>query len=411
MTTKLKWLALCCMLMAVMACEKNGGGKGDEPLPLAVTCPQDGANVLRGSKVTVNVTGIDAATEVTVKFGKEKTLSRTGAGLVSYSFENAGLKTITVTMNPAELEKQTFRVTVENLETLQMLAQRLRADKDLILVMTHRANSSDFSIPENSLPAIEKSIADKVDIVENDLYTTRDGYLVVSHDANVNRETNGSGNIKDKTLEEIKSLYLKDRNGKVTTHKMLTFDEYLDACKGRIYINVDLGDRLASIPEVVTAIARKGMTDQVLVYCNTDEKIISAFASNPACNVYSWVGSAATLVEKGLPENVYWTQCGWNPTTPEASRTGAVDPDKGPTNRTTVANAVNAGTLLSVNAIYTLNTAQFWPQDFKVAQVNDIRTTFPACQCIHVDTGLEARKAIRDAGYHLLNPIDDPELH
>ena len=401
-----------CILAALMlvSCEKKGGGKEGEKLKPSVTCAQDGATILRGVKVSVNVANIAASTEVSVKFGREKTLTRTGPGLVTYAFETGGLKTISVTMAPAEMEKQTFRVTVENLETLQSLAQRLRADKDLILVMAHRANSSDFSIPENSLPAIEKCIKDKVDIVENDLYTTKDGYLVVSHDSNLNRETNGSGEIKDKTLAEIKNLFLRDRNNRITEYKMLTFDEYLDACKGRIYINVDLGDRIASIPDVVAAIARKGMTDQVLVYCNSDSKVISAFTANPECNVYSWVASAATLVEKGLPDHVYWTQCGWNPTTPEASRTGAVDSGKQPTNRSTVANAVNAGTLLSVNAIWTLNTAQFWPQDFKVAQVNDIRKTFPACQCIHVDTGLEARKAILAAGYHLLNPISSDEI-
>ena len=27
--------------------------------------------------------------------------------------------------------------------------------------------------------------------------------------------------------------------------------------------------------------------------------------------------------------------------------------------------------------------------------------TFPACQCIHVDTGAECRKALKDAGYHV----------
>lgn len=413
--TKLFTGILCCFLLTVLSCGKeggtnggsNGGGNTNSP---SVVCAQDGATILRGVKVSVNITNISQSTEVSVKFGREKTLTRQGPGLVTYAYETAGLKTITVSMDPAEMDKQTFRVTVENLESLQSLAQRLRADKDLILVMAHRANSSNFSIPENSLPAIEQCIKDKVDIVENDLYTTKDGYLVVSHDSNLNRETNGSGEIKDKTLAQIKDLFLRDRNNRITDQKMLTFDEYLDACKGRIYINVDLGDRIASIPDVVTAIARKGMTDQVLVYCNSAEKVRSAFVTNPACNVYSWVADAATLVEYGLPDNVYWTQCGWNPTTPEASRTGAVDSGKQPTNRTTVANAVNAGTLLSVNAIYTLNTAQFWPQDFKVAQVNDIRTTFPACQCIHVDTGLEARKAILAAGYHLLNPISNDEI-
>lgn len=395
---------LACAVLSLSACgnKENNGGETATKLPSVVFHQADAGFVLRGQKVSVSANNIDPTTEVTVKFGKEKTITQTGPGLISYAFENSGLKTITVTMSPAEVEKQTFKVVVEKLESLQSLAQRLRTDQKLCLVMCHRANSSDFSIPENSLPAIEKCIADKVDIVENDLYTTKDGVLVVSHDSDLSRETNGSGQIKTKTLDQIKALSLKDRNGKVTTEKMLTFDEYLDACKGRIYINVDIGDRDANIPDVVSIIAKKGMTDQVLVYCNTADKVKAAFKTNPDCNVYGWVSLANDLINNGIEGNLYFTQCGWNPTTPEASRNGKVDSGKQPTSASTVASAVAAGTLLTVNAIYTLNTAQFYPQDFTVAQVQDIMKTFPACKCIHVDTGAEARRALVDAGYHLL---------
>ena len=60
---------------------------------------------------------------------------------------------------------------------------------------------------------------------------------------------------------------------------MLTFDEYLEACKGRIYINVDIGDREVSIPAVVEAITRNGMQEQVLIYCNTTSKIAVGVSS------------------------------------------------------------------------------------------------------------------------------------
>jgi len=391
-------------LLLSPSCDK--GGEEDTVLPKtpAVSCPQgETGTVLKGETVQVNITNIAETTEVTVKFGKEKTLTRTGPGIVSYAFTTDGLKTVSVTMEPAEVVKTSWKITVEKLETLQSLAQRLRQDPKLCLVMCHRANSSDWSIPENSLPAIEKCVADKIDIVENDVYTTKDGVLVVSHDATINRETTGSGEIKNLTLAQIKAVNLKDRNGKATNYKMLTLDEFLDACKGRIYINIDIGDRNASVPEVVQAVARKGMTQQVLVYCNTAEKIRAAYRTDPDCNVYTYVTAAqvAALVEGGKEGNLYWTQCGYNPTVPEAAANGVVDQSKKPTSASTVANAVAAGTLLSVNAIYTLNTSGFYAKDFTVAQVNDIMKTFPACQCIHVDTGAEARKALHDAGYHL----------
>jgi len=80
-----------------------------------------------------------------------------------------------------------------------------------------------------------------------------------------------------------------------------------------------------------------------------------------------------------------------------------LDSNKKPTAASTVAGAVNAGTLLTVNAIYTLNTAQLYPKSFPVAQVKDIFSTFPSCQCIHVDTGKEAREALISYGKHVLD--------
>ena len=390
--------AACCLLVTVFSCgEKEGGGT---KLPPSVNCHQAvSGTALRGEKVNVTITNIDPETEVTVKFAKEQTITRKGPGLVSYAFEKYGSKTITVTMEPAELEKQTFKVYVEKLYDLQALAQKLRNDPQLCLVMAHRANSSDWTIPENSLPAIEKCIADKIDIVENDLYTTKDGVLVVSHDPSLNRETNGSGNIADKTLDQIKALFLKDRNGTVTDQKMLTFDEYLEACKGRIYINVDLGDRNASIPDVVAAIAKKGMTGQVLVYCNSKDKIISAFKTNQECNVYSWVSHAQEIIDNGLPGNLYFTQCEWKASDPKAARNGKAGT---PTSATTVASAVNAGTILTVNAIYTTNTEQLYPKSFPDVQAEDIFKVFPATQCIHVDTGAEARAALQSIGRRVM---------
>ncbi|MBR6886599.1 MAG: glycerophosphodiester phosphodiesterase family protein [Bacteroidales bacterium] len=397
-------LLLAAVVLAASACTKGNDPTGEEDLSPGVVCHQAvSGSALKGEKITVSLLNLSPETEVTVKFGKEKTVTHKGSGVVSYAFEQYGSKTITVTMVPEEVEKQTFKVYVEKLEALQVVAKKLKENPKLCLVMAHRGNSSDFSIPENSLPAIEKCVADKVDIFEMDLFTTKDGVLVVSHDSDLGRETTGSGSIKSKTLEQIKSYNLKDRNGNATSEKMLTFDEFLDACKGRIYINVDIGDRDVNIPEAVKAVYRKGMTQQVLFYCNTQEKIRAALSTNPDCNAYSWVSQAQYLVDNGNADYLYFTQCGWNPTTAAASANGKVDSGKQPTSASTVASAVNAGTILTVNAIYTLNTAQLYPRNFTQAQVEDIYKVFPATSCIHVDTPAEARAALLAAGKQLLN--------
>ena len=393
-------IVLLAAVIMTVACGKDDPEKGGGKQP-SITCTQTTA--MRGEDIAVRIYGISGNTEVTVKFGREKTITQKGSGTVSYAFESAGNKTITVTADDGVFDKTTFKVYVEKLLSLKKLAEQLKSEPNRCLVMAHRGNSSDMSIPENSSAAIEKCVKDKVDIMEMDLYTTKDGVLVVSHDAKLDRETTGTGNIKDKTLSEIKSLKLKDRNGHKTNYEMLTFDELLEACRGRIYVNVDLGDRNANIGDVLTAIEKKGMNEQCLVYLNTKDKIGTAFQANPKCNAYTFVTNAETLVQKGSPEYTYYTQCSWQPTTPEASRSGKVDPNQQPTSQATVAKAVNKGTIITVNAIYTTNTAQYWSDDFKLAQVQDIFTTFPATQCLQVDTPAEARAALVSYGRTLLN--------
>lgn len=377
---------LAAALMLLPACNK--GDEGYDLTP-TVACPQSKAErVVKGERVAVSIMNIGANTEVTVKFGKEKTVTQKGPGVLYHAFDAIGRKTITVTMEPAEVEKQTFYVMVEDgILPLQRVAKMLVDDPLLCLVMAHRGNSSDWSIPENSEAAIEKCIADKVDIMEMDLWTSKDGVLIVSHDENLSRVTGYNQKIGNMTMAQIKQLNLKNRNNQPTSQKVLTFDELLDLCKDRLYVNVDIGDRNASVTQVVEAVAKKGMTQQVLIYCNSNAKALEALKANPECNVYTPTGSNATyLVENGTADFKYFTQCTYPSTGDSAVNT-----------------AVAAGTILTVNAIYTLNTSLFPAHGFTKALVEDIYKKWPATRCIHVDTGKEARAALKEAGKHVMN--------
>ena len=77
-------------------------------------------------------------------------------------------------------------------------AELIRKDVlNKVLVVAHRGNWS--IAPENSLAAIDSAIQMKVDIVEIDIRKTKDGELVLMHDDTVDRTTNGTGKVKDKT--------------------------------------------------------------------------------------------------------------------------------------------------------------------------------------------------------------------
>ena len=60
--------------------------------------------------------------------------------------------------------------------------------------------------PGNTLFAFERAAEMDVDILEMDIHITKDGVLVIIHDEDVDRTTNGTGLVEEMTLAEIKEL-------------------------------------------------------------------------------------------------------------------------------------------------------------------------------------------------------------
>jgi glycerophosphoryl diester phosphodiesterase len=71
-------------------------------------------------------------------------------------------------------------------------------------IIAHRGGP--INAPENTLAAFRNAITLGVDWLEFDVQMTKDGALVVIHDETVDRTTNGTGAVRDLTLEEIRSL-------------------------------------------------------------------------------------------------------------------------------------------------------------------------------------------------------------
>ena len=71
-------------------------------------------------------------------------------------------------------------------------------------IFAHRGSSG--TRPENTLPAFAEAVRVGADGIELDVQLTKDHQLIVMHDEEVNRTTNGKGAISDKTLAEMKEL-------------------------------------------------------------------------------------------------------------------------------------------------------------------------------------------------------------
>ncbi|MDD6450498.1 MAG: glycerophosphodiester phosphodiesterase [Lachnospiraceae bacterium] len=96
-----------------------------------------------------------------------------------------------------------------------------------IKVWAHRGASS--YAPENTLASFEEAVNRKADGVELDVQLTKDGEIVVIHDETVDRTTDGSGWVKDFTLEELRKLDASYQNlmqGGEVVKKAKLFDSY-----------------------------------------------------------------------------------------------------------------------------------------------------------------------------------------
>ena len=154
--------------------------------------------------------------------------------------------------------------------------------KNSIYVAAHRGLCSKY--PENTIPAFKAAIEAGVDQIELDVRATLDGELVVIHDSNVKRTTNGDGLVADMTLAEIKALDAGSYMGEeFCKTRIPTFTEFMELIKDHPTLTLDI--ELKEYPNTEGNEARAyAVCDKILEtvdrYGYTDRVVINSF-SNP----------------------------------------------------------------------------------------------------------------------------------
>lgn len=134
-------------------------------------------------------------------------------------------------------------------------------------VTAHRG--SPRGAPENSLSAIRLAIAEGADFVEIDVQETKDGAVVLVHDADLARMAGLEGRISNMTLDEVKAADIGARTGpEHAGERVPTLDEVLVEVQDKARLLVELkyheGEQQLAA-RVVAAIRARGMTEQVVV--------------------------------------------------------------------------------------------------------------------------------------------------
>lgn len=61
-------------------------------------------------------------------------------------------------------------------------------------------------LPENTMDSFRSAVELGVDMLETDIHVSKDGKLVLIHDHEVDRTTDGTGLVREKTFEELEKL-------------------------------------------------------------------------------------------------------------------------------------------------------------------------------------------------------------
>lgn len=171
-----------------------------------------------------------------------------------------------ILLNSCHTKESSTKFTVNKkqykISSIQEKLTNLKDSKNKeVIVVAHRGDWR--NAPENSLQAIQNCIDMGVDMVEIDVWTTKDNKLVVIHDPKINRTMTGEGYVKDWTLDSLKMLYLKDGLGVPTIHKIPTLKEALELAKGKILINLDKSYNI--FDKCFEVIKETGTQDQVII--------------------------------------------------------------------------------------------------------------------------------------------------
>ena len=131
------------------------------------------------------------------------------------------------------------RLHTVDIKTPEELREYFRCAPEKDIIMSAHRGGMMPGFPENCIASFENTLSRLPVYFEIDPRLTKDGVLVLMHDATLDRTTTGKGKVSDYTCAELQQFFLKDRQGNVTAHKIPTLDEVLEWGEGKCVFDLD----------------------------------------------------------------------------------------------------------------------------------------------------------------------------
>jgi len=184
---------------------------------------------------------------------------------------------------------------LETVKALEQYPQFTMAQTPVIIA--HRGVPT--LAPENTMSGFRAAIGFHPSIIETDIVETKDGELVIMHDTTVNSTTNGTGPVKDYTLEELRML---DAGSKFSPafagEKVPTLREFLQLLKtSDVALIAELKTR--GIEErVVRMLEEEDMLSSTVVSSFTGSELSTIRSLNPKLGTVYVPSSAPPSTDK-----------------------------------------------------------------------------------------------------------------
>jgi len=173
----------------------------------------------------------------------------------------------------------------------------------------HRGVNSTF--PENTLPAFREAVRLNAQQIEFDVARTKDGRLVIMHDATVDRTTDGKGAVDELTFKQIRVLDAGiKKDPKFAGTKVPTFEEVLDMLPRDVWLNVHMkADETAAVM-AAKVIVKKKRTHQAFIACNRAcaDAVRKAYPQVMICNMERQSGDVARYVRETIEQQCQFIQ-------------------------------------------------------------------------------------------------------
>ena len=148
-------------------------------------------------------------------------------------------------------------------------------------------DTEDFSgkYPENTMLAFQKAYEAGCDGIELDVHLTKDNVMVIIHDEDIKRTTNGSGLVKDFTFEELRKFDASASFvGQYGFNPIPSFEEYVAWVKDLdIITNIEIKNGVyyyEGLEEALIDIVRKNHLEDKIIFSSFNN------ASVMKCNVW-----------------------------------------------------------------------------------------------------------------------------